>query len=457
MSGGTVKKNLWCGAGLVLVALAVVGRVDVTAQTGRSAVAAPTFSKDVAPILYKNCVSCHRAGEIGPMSLVTYDEVRPWARAVRDRVNNGQMPPWFAEGDHGRFTNERRLTEQEKATITAWVAGGAPQGDKKLMPPMPQFATGWQIGKPDVVFEMPESFSIPASGTLEYQFYEVPTNFTEDRWIQAAEVRPSDPKHVHHVIVSVIEPTREARPGILQVKPIVPPNLPPAPPRAARPTPTDEEKATAARRGGAITLVPWAAGEEPHVYPVGTAKRIPAGSTLLFSQHYTANGTASSDKTKIGFVFAKEPPQREIRTGQILNTQFVIPPGANDVQVEAEATMTDDAKVWTLHPHMHLRGKDMTYTVIYPDGRSEVVLKVPRYYPDWQTDYYLKEPLVLPKGSKIHVTAHFDNSPGNKYNPNANDTIRWGEQSWEEMMIGWLTYTADHVAPPGARGTGQQQ
>ena len=454
-----MRKSLIYGTGLVAIVLAVTGRIDVAAQ-GAGRAGTPTFTKDVAPILYKNCVSCHRAGEIGPMSLVSYDEVRPWARAIRDRVANGQMPPWFAEGDHGRFTNERRLTDAEKATLTAWVAAGAPQGDKKDLPTVPRFASGWQIGTPDAIFEMPEPFAIPANGTIEYQFYEVPTNFKEDRWIQAAEVRPSDPKHVHHVIVSVIEPERAARPGILQVKPIVapvPPDVAPAAPRAARSPLSDEEKATAARRAGAITLVPWAAGEEPHVYPVGTAKRIPAGATLLFSQHYTANGTASSDKTKIGFIFSKEPPKSEIRTGQILNTQFVIPAGAKDVQVEAEATMTDDAKVWTLHPHMHLRGKDMTYSVIYPDGRSEVVLHVPRYYPDWQTDYYLKQPLVLPKGSKIHVTAHFDNSPGNKYNPNPNETIRWGEQSWEEMMIGWLTYTADHAAPPGVQTTGQQQ
>ncbi|MEQ1729666.1 MAG: hypothetical protein ABL982_14940 [Vicinamibacterales bacterium] len=235
-----------------------------------------------------------------------------------------------------------------------------------------------------------------------------------------------------------------------------PPNQPPASPRAARAPQSDVEKATAARRAGAITLVLWAAGEEPHVYPAGTAKRVPAGATLLFSQHYTANGTASRDKTKIGFIFSKETPTSEIRTGQILNTQLLIPVGANDVQVEAEATMTEDAKVWTLHPHMHLRGKDMTYAVIYPSGKSEIVLRVPRYYPDWQTDYYLREPLSLPKGSKIHVTAHFDNSPGNKYNPNPNETIRRGEQRWEEMMIGWLTYTADHVAPPGARPSGQQ-
>lgn len=438
----------------VAMALSFGGWSGVSAQGAKAA--APTFSKDVAPILYKNCISCHREGEIGPMSLVTYDEVRPWARAVRDRVNSGQMPPWFADPNYGHFTNERILSAQDKSTLNAWVAAGAPQGNKKDLPSVPQFATGWQIGKPDAVFEMPEAFDIPATGTIEYQFYEVPTHFTEDRWIQAAEVRPSDPKRVHHVIVSVIEPERTPRPGILQVKPIVPPNQPPAPPRAARPPQSDAEKATAARRAGAITLVPWAAGEEPHVYPVGTAKRVPAGSTLLFSQHYTANGTASRDKTKIGFIFSKEPPKSEIRTGQILNTQLLIPAGANDVQVEAEATMTEDATVWTLHPHMHLRGKDMTYTVIYPNGKSEIVLRVPRYYPDWQTDYYLREPLSLPKGSKIHVTAHFDNSAGNKYNPNPNETIRWGEQSWEEMMIGWLTYTADHVPPPGARPSGQQ-
>jgi hypothetical protein len=190
-------------------------------------------------------------------------------------------------------------------------------------------------------------------------------------------------------------------------------------------------------------LVNWAVGEDAPVFLPGMAKRIPAGSTLIFQVHYTTNGTASTDRSKVGLIFAKEPPPREIRTGAIANPLFAIPAGADNHQVESEATFTEDVKVWTLHPHMHLRGKDMTYTAIYPDGRQEIVLRVPKYDFGWQTDYWLAEPLALPKGSKLRVTAHFDNSPANRHNPDAAATVRWGDQTWEEMMIGFITYTSE--------------
>ncbi len=413
---------------------------------------APTFSRDVAPILYRKCLGCHRPGEIAPMSLITYQDVRPWARAIREKVIAREMPPWHADPAHGRFRNDRSLTDEEIGTIVKWVDGGARQGDPARMPDLPAFATGWQIGTPDVVFEMPVDYRIPADGTIDYQYFEVPTHFTEDRWIQAGEVRAGNPEHVHHIIVSVIEPGTNTRPNVMTVKAVFPDGQAPQPVGPRRLTEAQRAQlALAARRAGAVSLVNWAVGEDAPVYPQGVAKRIPAGSVLQFQVHYTTNGAAATDRSRIGLIFAKEPPTHEIRTALIANTQFTIPAGAASHQVEAEATFSDDVKVWTMHPHMHLRGKDMTFTAIYPDGRREVVLRVPKYDFGWQTDYWLAEPLTLPKGSKLHVTAHFDNSAANRANPDPSASVRWGDQTWEEMMIGYFTYTVEAAAPTSAR------
>jgi hypothetical protein len=412
---------------------------------------APTFTKDVAPIVYNRCVSCHRPGEIAPMSFITFQEVRPWARAIREKVVAREMPPWHADAQHGKFSNDRSLTPAEVDTIVKWVDGGARQGDPAAMPSLPPLTAGWQIGTPDVVFEMPVEYQIPADGTIDYQYFEVPTNFKEDRWIQAGEVRAGNPEHVHHIIVSVIEPEQNTRPSVMSIKAIFPDGQAPAA-RAPRQI-TDAQRtlaALAARRGGAISLVNWAVGEDAPVYPKGLAKRIPAGSTLVFQVHYTTNGAPARDRSKVGLILAKEPPEREIRTATVANAQFAIPPGASNHQVEAEATFTDDVKVWTMHPHMHMRGKDMTYTAIYPDGRQEIVLRVPKYDFGWQTDYWLAEPLSLPKGSKLHVSAHFDNSAANRANPDPTATVRWGDQTWEEMMIGYITYTVEGPARPSS-------
>jgi hypothetical protein len=364
------------------------------------------------------------------------------------------MPPWHADPAHGTFRNDLRLTDREIDTIVRWADGGAREGDPSALPPLPKFPEGWQIGKPDTVFEMAQEFEVPASGEVAYQYFEVPTNFTEDKWMQAGEVRAGDRSHVHHIIVYVREPGRTVRPNVVTVRPIVnaaAPTQPAAPALAERIAATAAQRPAAAAGaqparapgGGDAMLVNWAVGEDAPIHVPGTAKRIPAGSTLIFQVHYTTNGKPGRDRSKIGLVFATQPPQREIRTGLINNAVFAIPPGAGDHQVEAEATFTDDVKIWSMHPHMHLRGKDMTYTAIYPDGRSEILLRVPKYDFGWQTDYWLAQPLLMPKGTKIHVTAHFDNSPANRANPDPKATVRWGDQTWEEMMIGFFTYTVE--------------
>jgi hypothetical protein len=414
----------------------------------------PTFSKDVAPIVFNKCANCHRPGEVAPMSLTSFKEVRPWAGAIREKVASRAMPPWHADRAFGTFRNNPSLSQAEIDTIVAWVNGGAPEGNPKDAPALPTFAEGWQIGKPDQVFEMATDFEVPARGTIDYQYFEVPTNFTEDRWMQAGEVRAGDKAHVHHIIVYVREPQARPRQPVMTIRPIFAPG--------ERPSAPSPRTTTAGAAGGAPQpnaaarstdnmLVNWAVGEDAPVFLPGQAKRIPAGSTLIFQVHYTTNGTPGRDRSRLGLIFTKEPPTQEVRTAAIANPLFAIPGGAANHEVQAEATFTEDVKVWTMHPHMHLRGKDMTYTAIYPDGRREIVLRVPKFDFGWQTDYWLAQPLSLPKGSKLHVSAHFDNSAANKANPDPTATVRWGDQTWEEMMIGFITYTADPPKQTAAR------
>jgi hypothetical protein len=445
----TVRKPMALALALVGAGTALVAAGGAPQSAGSAAARTPTFSKDVAPIVFAKCASCHRPGEVAPMSLLSFKDVRPWAGAIKEKVASRVMPPWHADRAYGTFRNNPSLSQAEIDTIVAWVNGGAPEGNPKDTPAVPKFAEGWQIGKPDQVFEMASDFEVPARGTIDYQYFEVPTNFTEDRWMQAGEVRAGDKPHVHHIIVYVREPQARPRANVVNIRPIFA--------AGERPSLPSPRTTTAGGAGGTASnaarttdnmLVNWAVGEDAPVFLPGQAKRIPAGSTLIFQVHYTTNGTAGRDRSRLGLIFTKEPPTQEVRTSAIANPLFAIPGGAADHQVEAEATFNDDVKVWTMHPHMHLRGKDMTYTAIYPDGRKEIVLRVPKFDFGWQTDYWLQQPLSLPKGSKLHVVAHFDNSAANKANPDPTATVRWGDQTWEEMMIGFFTYT---VEPPKAQ------
>jgi len=421
-------------------------------QPASATAAAPTFSGEVAPIMYAKCVTCHRPGEVAPMSLIAYKDVRPWASSIREKVTSRVMPPWHADRQYGAFRNEQSLTPNEIETIVKWVNAGAPEGNPSRMPALPKFPEGWQIGTPDIVFEMPTAYDIPARGTIAYQYFEVPTNFTEDKWIQAGEVRAGDRKHVHHVIVSVREPqSATPRPNVVSIRPI----LASAPGAAAAPATAPAAPAAAAggnafSRAGDATLVNWAVGEDAPVFQRGLGKRIPKGSTLIFQVHYTTDGTPGTDRSKVGLIFSRETPRQEVRTGMIANPLFAIPPGVSDYQIDAEATFSEDVSVWSMHPHMHYRGKDMTYTAIYPDGRREIILRVPKFDFGWQTDYWLAKPLLLPKGSKLYVSAHYDNSTANRNNPDPTKTVRWGDQTWEEMMIGYFTYTVEGKAAPSS-------
>jgi hypothetical protein len=419
-----------------VAALCATLLVFITARTAQTTAASPTFTKDVAPILYKHCASCHRPGDIAPMSLLTYEQARPWAKAIREQVASGQMPPWHAAESHGTFSNDRRLSEQEKATLIAWVGSGAPKGEAKDLPPAPKFTDGWEIGTPDAVISMPKPYAVPGEGTIDYQYFQAPTNFTEDKWVQAIEVRPGARSVVHHILVFCREPGG-AMPQSAAYKQVVPQMSAAA--RAQAPAPATD---TRRQMPGAL-IATTAPGTNAMIFKPGTALRIKAGSVLTFQMHYTTNGAAASDTSSVGIIFARQPPQLEVRSGAFANTLLRIPPGANNEAVESAIEFNEDVRIFALFPHTHLRGKSWEYRLVYPDGRKEVVLSVPKYDFNWQTYYIYAKPLAVPKGARLEATAHYDNSVANPWNPDPKATVRWGEQTWEEMQYSGITYAME--------------
>lgn len=395
--------------------------------------ASATYSKDVAPILYAKCAVCHHQGEAAPMSLMNYKEARPWAKSIREKVVSREMPPWYADPNHGEFRNDARLTQEQIDTITNWVAGGAKEGDAKDLPKAPVFAeSGWKFGQPDVVLEMTEEAVIPADGTIPYRYYAIPTNFTEDKYVQFAEIKRGEPSVVHHVIVSVREgalPAGEIRANTQRVNPEA----------------NDQQRAQRRSANQDAMLVGWAPGMDPLTLQSGKAKLIRKGSTLVFQMHYTATGVAAKDRTKIGLWFAKQPVEKQMITRGVTVDPYklVIPAGHANFESRSSHTFTEDVHLHMFMPHMHVRGKDFQYKLVYPDGKEKILLNVPKYDFNWQLTYFVKEPIAVPKGSRIECVAHHDNSANNKFNPDPSITVRWGDQTWEEMMIGWIDYTID--------------
>ena len=432
-----VVKHGWLVAGVAALGLTagIGGAAGAEADT-------PTFTEDVAPILYENCVSCHRAGEVAPMSLITYQETRPWGRSIKNKVLAGEMPPWHADPSVGRFLNERRLTDAERDTIVQWVDGGAPEGDRAKLPVAPTFADGWQIGTPDVIIEMPEAFDVQAEGTIRYQNFVAPTNFTEDKWVKAVELRAGVPAAVHHILAYARAPGAEQQPPSFNLVPVGPQAEAAARAQAARADRAgqSDRPARRRRRGPGTLIASLAPGTNPMVFEPGTALRVPKGTQVVFQIHYTATGEPVSDRSRIGFVFADAPPEQELRFGQILNPYFEIPAGEGNQRVDALVEFTEDTEVYALFPHTHLRGKRWEYELVYPDGRREAVLSVPAYDFNWQIYYQFEEPLMVPKGATLEASAWYDNSAANRSNPDPSVDVRWGEQTWEEMHYTGITY-----------------
>lgn len=467
------RKGLLIAALLSLVSMSYVFSGG-TANAGGPKLKNITFTKDVAPIFYRECVQCHRPNDLAPMSLLTYKEARPWARSIREKVVAKQMPPWHADPHYGEFSNDRRLTQGEIETVAEWVDQGAKEGNPKDLPEAPAMVEGWHIGKPDVVFSMQEDFAFDASGPDEYRYFRIPTNFKEDVYVQAAEAQPGNKKIVHHIIAFVNPPRPPVDPSVKNAK------IPQAFVDAFRKqiifyedghlqrvkmdAPVIDDGCSSPNGGqgilrgdkgkddGGIFLCGFSPGRDQDVFAPGTAKRIPAGSTIVLQIHYSRSGAAEKDRSRIGLIFSKEPPEKTVRTKPIANYHFQIPAGAENHEVTACFTFKEDAHLTALMPHMHVRGKDMMIIAHYPDGRSEVLLKVPRYSFSWQTNYYLKKPVALPKGTRIECVAHFDNSQKNKYNPDPTKAVRFGDPTYDEMMIAFAEYTLDgeHSGKPDA-------
>jgi len=422
-----------------------------------------TFNKDIAPIFFKSCAECHRPGESAPFSVLSYKDVRPWAKSIRENVANREMPPWHADPHTGEWANDRRLKQQEIDAITAWIDSGAKEGDARDLPATPQFAEGWTIGKPDVVIEMPEEFTLAGSGPDEYQYFDAPTNFTEDKYVQMAEARPGNRRVVHHVIAFVVRPgspnmtkiPKEQRDKMLEM------SLKNSPfyrdgylirLKPDQPVYNDANEFPPNVRGDANIgdfLTGYAPGSIPSVWNPGVAKKIPAGATIRFQIHYSkVAGSEQKDRSKIGLIFAKQPPEKMIKSRAASNIYFQIPPGAERHKVTAFWKPSVDITIHSLSPHMHYRGSAMEYKVAYPDGRSETLLNVPKYSFNWQMTYNPKRLLHIPAGSKIEVTAYFDNSAKNKLNPDPTKPVRHGEPTYDEMMMGFMEYVAEKPKQP---------
>ena len=431
------------------------GLPGIVLISGAAFAAGPvTFTKDVLPILQKNCQSCHRPGQIAPMPLLTYDNVRPWAKAMKAAVVTRKMPPWFADPQAGHFANDRSLKQEEIDTIAKWADNGSPQGDSKDAPPPVQWpAEGWQI-QPDLIVNGPTT-TVPAhpkNNVIEWMYITVPSGVTRDTWITSMEIRPSEPSVTHHICVFFKPHTPDVQYNV--------------PVWSDRPR-DDSGSALASAAGANGRGIPpsttagsngiegcYVPGQLTQDYRIhGAAKLLKAGTDIVFQIHYTPSGMEVTDRPRLGFTVAKEAPERVyVSLGMSAPSDaqsFAIPPNApNWESPSAEAMFTEDAELVWMFPHMHVRGKDMTYRLVYPDGRTETILNVPKYDFNWQLGYDVARPIQVPKGTKLVVTAHYDNSANNKFNPDPNRTVYYGDMTWEEMMFPFFSVVVDKNVDP---------
>ncbi len=424
-----------------VVAVSIASTLALLAQSdpSTSQTSVPiTYYRDVAPILQRHCEVCHRADGIAPMALQSYPQAKAYAGAIAASTKSKSMPPWFAVTGIGHFSNDPSLTETQIATLAAWAAAGAPAGDAKDAPPPIHWAESWTISLPDQIIPMSTGVTIPADGDVDYTYEIVPTHFTKDRWIQSVEVLPSLRANVHHAVVYVRPPNsnwmRHAPVGV----PFTADEL------------TDAEDRRGAHWTDADVLLVYAPGSSPDEFPPTMAKFVPAGSDLVFQMHYTTNGRTGTDVTRVGLRFAKMPPPKRVLTLQLTNDHFVIPPGAPDYRVEARGTLPNDALLLSLFPHMHLRGKRFEYKIVHPkqapsnltgdvaeENSVETLLRV-NYHFHWQMSYKLAEPMLLKAGTELQAIAWYDNSKNNPHNPDPESAVRWGDQTYDEMMVGFF-------------------
>jgi mono/diheme cytochrome c family protein len=461
-------------------------RTATPAPEASSAVT-PTFAKDIAPIVYKHCAQCHRPGEVAPMSLLSYEDVRPWAKAIKSKVVTREMPPWGADPEQGRkMRNDPSLSKAQIETIVAWVDGGAPRGDLADLPAPPKFAEGWTYGRePDYILEMPVEFDIPAEGELGVQMFYSKIPFPEDRFAEVLEIRPSNRAVVHHAgvfVVDIPEGTTLVNGRLIGAdgKVIADRESPGLPRTEGMGLP------------GSTKLLSWVPGRGVDAHRPNVGKRIPAGKYINWQVHYNPTGKPEKDRTRLGIWFNKVPVTHEVlirqagdpiatnRGAQALyraegkeiayeygNEQAStrrraptpnIPPYVENWELIGITPVTEPITLYAMSPHMHLRGKSLKWVVTWPDGRDEVILNVPRFDFNWQFQYELAEPLQLPAGSKITGIGVYDNSPKNRWNPAPHLPVYWSEQSWDEMYQAFTEYSVDSQLVIGVnRQTTQQR
>ena len=370
-----------------------------------------TYSKHISRLVQAKCGECHRPEGIAPFSLNSYRQVKGWSKMIQEVVHERRMPPWGLEPGVGKWANDPSLTEKEMAMLDAWVENGFARGDASDLPEPVEYVDDWTIGEPDIVLEMPEEVTIPATGVVDYAYYQTETNFEEDMYFSALEVLPGNRKVVHHIIIFVIDPN-SARDE-----------------KAAFTTPM---------------LDVYAPGSPAGALPKGQVRMIPKGARIMWQVHYTPTGKEETDRSKFGLIIAKDKPEEIIETATIVNDDFKIPPHHPNYKVEASMPFPAPATIYSFTPHMHYRGKSMDFVLEYPDGREELACSIPAYDFNWQLDYRLAEPLKVPAGTVVKVVGHFDNSEDNPYNPDPTKSVTWGEQTWEEMLMGGIFMSWDN-------------
>ena len=362
-----------------------------------------TYAKHIAPIVQEHCVGCHRPGEIGPFTLTSHEDVVNWSATIREVVREKRMPPWHTDAKRGTFLNDRRLPESEQKLLFDWMDNGMPAGNPADLPEPPKFVAGWEIPQPELVLEMPKPYTVPAKGTVEYQYFELNQKFDEDKWVVASEARPGNRAVVHHIILFYV------------------------PPGFKRPI----------QEGSLLnSIATFAPGMPAWQARPGMAKRIPAGSKLYFQMHYTPNGAEATDLSRAGLVFVDpQKVEKQLRTDAVVNFRLRIPPKTDNVPFEAVHGFGRDMRLVSLLPHMHLRGKAFRIEAVAPGGETQLLLDVPRYDFNWQNSYVFAEPVILREGSKLKCRAVYDNSENNPANPDPSQTVGWGDQTWEEMLV----------------------
>jgi hypothetical protein len=388
-------------------------------------VAPPTFYRDVQPILQQHCQTCHREGEIAPMPLRTYRQVKPFAAAIKRQTAARNMPPWFADPCCGHFSDDPSLTPEQIATLAMWSDSHAPEGDPQEAPPPVRWTEGWNIDAPDAVLTMPQPVRLPATGDVPYTYFILPTHFKQDVWVHMSEIRPGNRAVVHHAVAYIRPPGSTWLHGA-----------------ASGVAFTSNDQPEAMWTTSDVLLV-YAPGSSPDRWPEDFAKLVPAGSDIVLQMHYTTRGARTEDQTSIGMVFAKQPPKRRVLTLQLTNDKFVIPPGDPDHRVEVHGSIPNDALLLSFFPHMHLRGKTFEYNIRDVSGHVQTLLRIPHYDFHWQLSYRLSQPLPLKAGTVLQAVATFDNSRNNPHNPDPDVAVTWGEQTWAEMMIGFFDVAVD--------------